>query len=119
MFKDRVTDVFKNLKIQYNNATTDAERVDVLKKYTTLVAKYQYGWDTNQFKKIDAIWTQESHWNPKAVNKSSGAFGIAQMMLKTKPVDPFKQINLGLKYIQHRYVTPDEAHIHKKKHGWY
>lgn len=119
VFKEQVTDIFKNLKIQYNNAKTDQERVDALKQYTALVARYQYGWSKSQFSKIDKIWTQESHWNPKAVNKSSGAWGIAQMLLKTKPGDPFKQINLGLKYINHRYENPDAAHAHKIKHGWY
>ena len=85
-----------------------------------------------EFACLSALWTRESHWNPKALNKSSGAFGIAQFMPSTwanynfpyKPKDPHIQIDAGLRYILKRYGTPCKAWAFWQRQaqrgsGWY
>ena len=64
------------------------------------------------------LWTLESHWNPKAANPKSSAYGIPQL-LKMKERNPYKQIDLGIKYITHRYVNPCVALAHHKRVGHY
>ena len=56
------------------------------------------------------LWTRESNWRPKAQNKSSGAYGIAQFMPSTwinvgmkKTDDGIKQVEAGLLYIDRRW----------------
>jgi hypothetical protein len=91
-----------------------------------LIAK-QWKDAARQYACLDQLWTHESHWNPKALNKSSGAFGIAQFLPQTwgnynypyKPVDPIVQVKAGLRYITVRYSTPCEAWIFWQKGKWY
>lgn len=56
------------------------------------------------------LWTRESNWNPKSLNRKSGAYGIAQFMPATwalvdgkKTSNGFTQVELGLAYIQRKY----------------
>lgn len=66
--------------------------------------------DKNQFKCLDKLWTLESNWRPEAHNKSGGAYGIPQIrnvILKHK--DGYEQIDLGLKYLDHRYSSICQA----------
>lgn len=80
-----------------------------------------------QFVCLDKLWTQESHWNAKALNKSSGAFGIAQFLPSTwgnykfefKPKSAIKQIDYGLHYISVRYGDACKAWRHEQRYGWY
>ena len=80
-----------------------------------------------EFACLDKLWTQESHWNSKALNKSSGAFGIAQFLPTTwgnynfefKPTSPIKQVDYGLHYISVRYGSPCAAWRHEQRFGWY
>ena len=58
--------------------------------------------DDKQYRCLVILWRMESQWNPVSKNKKSTAFGIPQL-LKMKETNPFKQIDLGLKYIDHRY----------------
>ena len=51
---------------------------------------------------IEKLWTKESNWNPNSNNKKSTAYGIPQL-LNMKERDPYKQIDLGLKYLDKRY----------------
>ena len=58
--------------------------------------------DDKQYRCLVILWRKESNWSPTARSKSSTAFGIPQL-LKMKETNPFKQIDLGIKYIDHRY----------------
>lgn len=91
----------------------------IVKRYARWYAKTKYGYTNKQFAKVSAIWEQESHWNWTAENERSGAWGIAQMLMDTKVKSPFRQVELGFKYIKHRYGTPDEAYRVKMKTGTY
>jgi len=64
------------------------------------------------------LWRMESQWNPKAKNPKSSAYGIPQL-LKMKERNPYKQIDLGLKYIAYRYGNPCKALDYHKKVGHY
>ena len=64
----------------------------------------------NQFICLDKLWTLESNWRPEAHNKSAGAYGIPQILnpiLKDK--SGYQQIDLGLKYLNHRYESICQA----------
>ena len=96
--------------VQNSWSKTDA---DYYKLYAhTLVIDYK------QFSCLEKLWMKESNWNPLAKNKKSTAFGIPQM-LGLKEKNPMKQIDLGLKYIAHRYETPCAAWAHWMKHKHY
>jgi len=53
-----------------------------------------------QYRCLVTLWTLESRWNPKADNPKSSAYGIPQLLNMTE-TNPYKQIDLGLKYITH------------------
>lgn len=103
----------------------DAEALAFLTVYTK-------GWSVKEWTCIRYIWTNESHFNPKALNKSSGAYGIAQFMPSTwanyktvKTADAATQIKYGLRYIYKRYGSTSDpngacnAMRFWKKNGWY
>jgi len=72
-----------------------------------------------QYRCLVILWRSESQWNPVAKNRKSTAFGIPQL-LKMTETNPFKQIDLGLKYIDHRYDGDTcKALAHHKKRGHY
>jgi len=58
--------------------------------------------DYKQMRCLDKLWTLESNWQPTAKNKKSSAYGIPQL-LKMTETNPYKQIVLGLKYLDHRF----------------
>ena len=75
--------------------------------------------DDKQYRCLVILWRNESQWNPTSKNKKSTAFGIPQL-LKMTETNPFKQIDLGLKYIDHRYNGDTcKALDHHKKRGHY
>ena len=53
-----------------------------------------------QYRCLVTLWTLESRWNPKADNPKSSAYGIPQLLNMTE-TNPYKQIDLGIKYITH------------------
>jgi hypothetical protein len=57
---------------------------------------------SKQYQCLIVLWDKESKWNPVARNPKSTAYGIPQL-LKMKETNPYKQIDLGIKYINHRY----------------
>ena len=82
-----------------------------------------------QYHCLYELWTEESNWRPAALNKSSKASGIAQLMpatwklLKVKPTaDGFKQVDIGLRYIDRHYGKTGgicKAYAHHLAKGWY
>jgi hypothetical protein len=74
--------------------------------------------NAKEYRCLELLWTRESRWDPRADNPKSSAFGIPQL-LKMKELDPFKQIDLGLKYIAHKHRTPCRALAFHQLRGWY
>ena len=75
--------------------------------------------NNSEYSCLKKLWGKESAWNHLADNPDSTAFGIPQILgLKTK--DPYKQVDLGIKYIKHRYDDDAcKAWNHWLKKGWY
>jgi hypothetical protein len=103
----------------------DAEALAFLTVYTQ-------GWTVAEWKCLRNIWTKESNFNPKAENKSSGAYGIAQFMPSTwgnykveKTASAELQIKYGLRYIYKRYGSENDpngacnAWSFWQQKGWY
>lgn len=75
---------------------------------------------------INAIWTTESKWNPRAGNPA-GAYGIPQAFPGSKMAafgsnwrySPLTQVKWGLWYITSRYGSACAAHTFWVAHGWY
>ena len=74
--------------------------------------------DAKEYRCLELLWNRESQWNPRAKNPKSSAYGIPQM-LRLKEHDPYRQIDIGLKYVIHRYKTACNAWAHHKKVGHY
>jgi Transglycosylase SLT domain len=85
------------------------------------------GFGLDQMPCLDKLFAKESGWNPKARNKSSGAYGIPQALPGTKmategadwETNPVTQIKWGLTYIKNRYKTPCAAWAHSQSTGSY
>jgi hypothetical protein len=76
---------------------------------------------------INTLWTKENRlWDPLVKNKKSSAFGIPQL-LKLKETNPYLQMDLGYKYVLHRYSNRGKdvanaacnALAFHNKRGWY
>jgi hypothetical protein len=76
------------------------------------------------------MWTQESNWRPEALNKTSHAMGIAQLMPTTwkiigvpQTTDGYAQVDAGLLYISRHYGKGKgnicKAYAHHLVKGWY
>jgi len=74
--------------------------------------------EDKQYRCLVTLWRMESQWSPTAKNKKSSAYGIPQLLKMTER-NPYKQIDLGLKYIAYRYGNPCKALDHHKKVGHY
>ena len=85
------------------------------------------GFDDSEFMCLVSLWNRESHWNYRAHNSGSGAYGIPQALPGKKmasegadwETNPETQIDWGLKYIYRRYETPCKAWQHSEDSGWY
>jgi hypothetical protein len=71
-----------------------------------------------QYRCLELLWNNESKWDPRAANPKSSAYGIPQM-LRLKVLDPYRQIDMGLKYIAHKHRTPCRALAFHQSRGWY
>ena len=99
----------------FDIAQSQELKVNTLKQITFHKMNYNF----EQFYCLDEIIYKESRWNPKANNPSSTAYGLFQV-LNSKEKDPIKQIDQGLKYINHRYNgCACKALAHHKRKGWY
>jgi len=58
--------------------------------------------DNKQMKCLEKLWMLESNWSPTAKNKKSSAYGIPQLLKMVEP-NPYRQIILGIKYLDHRF----------------
>ncbi|GAA4223094.1 hypothetical protein FHR32_001845 [Streptosporangium album] len=84
------------------------------------------GWG-DQWGCLEKLWTKESGWNERAMNRYSGAYGIPQSLPGSKmasagsdwQVSAATQIEWGLGYIKGRYGTPCGAWGHSQATGWY
>ena len=106
--------VLGSIFIQSVSAKADINAIDAYKIYAHIkIGSYK------EFVCIEKLWTKESNWRPKAKNKNSSAYGIPQL-LKMKETNPYKQIDLGLRYIDKRYKGDAcKALAHHNKKGWY
>ena len=77
------------------NATTENKEAYKLYAYVKLI-------NAKEFICLNALWTKESQWSSVARSKSSSAYGIPQLLNLTE-TNPFKQIDAGIKYLDHRY----------------
>jgi hypothetical protein len=74
--------------------------------------------NAKQWACLAKLWGKESAWNHLADNPHSTAFGIPQI-LGMKTTNPIKQVDLGIKYIKHRYNTPCKAWKFHQRKGYY
>jgi len=72
-----------------------------------------------QWSALAKLWGKESAWNHQAKNPTSSAYGIAQVLNTPRNSTIEYQINRGLKYIVHRYGTPERAWAFWQRNGWY
>jgi resuscitation-promoting factor RpfB len=84
------------------------------------------GWTGQQATCLDELWTEESGFSTAALNSSSGATGIPQLLPSAHAVPPdwssaAVQIRWGLDYIKGTYGTPCAAWAHEKSTSpnWY
>ena len=97
------------------------------KKVAKSILIDEYGFAEKEYKCLNSLWTQESNWNYKARNKSSGAHGIPQALPASKMnvvstdwrTNPVTQIRWGLRYISIRYETPCKAWAKHKRSNYY
>ena len=105
-------------------ALTDISTANELKDVNNykLYAHSRVG-DFKQFICLEKAWTIESNWNPKSVGNRKGTkkvYGIPQIKnIKVRSLDPYTQIDWGLRYIDHRYNgDPCLMLKHLRKHNW-
>ncbi|WP_265560941.1 phage tail tape measure protein [Streptomyces hygroscopicus] len=77
-----------------------------------------YGWSGPQWAALKSLWNGESGWNERALNASSGAYGIPQSLPASKMAsagsdwrtNAATQIKWGLDYIRSVYGNPLNAY---------
>ncbi|MGW3305669.1 aggregation-promoting factor C-terminal-like domain-containing protein [Streptomyces graminifolii] len=82
---------------------------------------------SGQFQCFSNIVDHESSWNYRAVNASSGAYGLFQALPGSKmssvgsdwQTNPATQIKWGLNYMDSRYGSPCEAWSFWQANSWY
>ena len=128
----------KQVKVSLQYLTVKTTRSDAKKALASAYVKYfdpqtiafltEYakGKSMAEWKCLNSLWQSESHFNPKALNMSSHAFGIAQFLPTTwsnykitKTPSAQLQIKYGLRYIKVRYGTACQAQNFHLAHGWY
>lgn len=77
------------------------------------------GWRGAQWRCLEAIIDAESHFNPKADNPTSSAYGVFQQLRLAPGATLADQTRLGLKYVAHRYGSPCAALRFRVANGWF
>jgi len=111
-------------------ASSDVKYFDA--EALAFLTMYSQGKSIESWKCLRSLWQKESHFNPKAKNMSSGAYGIAQFMPSTwgnykveKTAEARLQIKYGLRYIYKRYGSINDpsgtcnAWRFHQKNNWY
>ncbi|GAA2551553.1 MULTISPECIES: transglycosylase SLT domain-containing protein [Streptomyces] len=111
------------------SATRDASDIAVQSSYTVAevqaIARQMVPAD--QFQCFSNIVDHESTWNYRAVNPSSGAYGLVQALPGSKmasagadwQTNPATQIKWGLNYMNDRYGSPCGAWSFWQANHWY
>ncbi|MFD6185904.1 transglycosylase SLT domain-containing protein [Streptomyces goshikiensis] len=116
-------------QIASRSATRDASDFEVQGSYTVsqVKAMAQQMIPAGQFQCFSNIVNHESTWNYKAVNASSGAYGLVQALPGSKMAsagadwrsNPATQIKWGLNYMNERYGSPCGAWSFWQANSWY
>jgi len=111
------------------SATRDATTFSVQSSYSVaqIQAMARQMVPSGQFQCFSNIVNHESSWNYKAVNASSGAYGLFQALPGSKmssvgsdwQTNPATQIKWGLNYMNSRYGSPCEAWSFWQANSWY
>lgn len=117
-----ITKKSKPRKVSLNVKASVAE----MKQYAHQLV-LSYGWSEYDYECLVKIVNHESGWNPNAVNKSSGACGLAQALPCNKMASAGSDYRTNYKtqlkwlmgYIKGRYKTPSKAWSFWQKHHWY
>lgn len=83
-----------------------------------------WNWPASQVSCLNWLWTRESGWSTSALNPSSDATGIPQLLPSAHAIPAgwgkaAIQIRWGLDYIAATYITPCSAWAHETSDGWY
>ena len=95
-----------------------ADQKDLLKTYKYKEFAALIVNDYKQMRCLDKLWTLESNWSPTAKNPNSSARGIPQLLKMVEP-NPYRQIVLGIKYIEHRHKSACNALKYHNAKGHY
>ncbi|MGW0753872.1 aggregation-promoting factor C-terminal-like domain-containing protein [Streptomyces sp. NPDC002587] len=116
-------------QIASRSAARDAGDFAVQSSYTVAQVKAiaQQMVPAGQFQCFSNIVNAESTWNYKAVNSSSGAYGLVQALPGSKMssagadwrTNPATQIKWGLNYMNERYGSPCGAWSFHQANDWY
>jgi hypothetical protein len=87
----------------------------------------RHKWGSGEVNAWNAVIGKESGGNPKAINPSSGAAGIAQFINGFSEYATYGgdansvtgQLTAMANYISQRYGTPSAALQHENTYGWY
>ncbi|CAM5283245.1 transglycosylase SLT domain-containing protein [Streptomyces fumanus] len=116
-------------KAASRSATRDASSFSVQSSYSVaqIQAMARQMVPSGQFQCFSNIVDHESSWNYKAVNASSGAYGLFQALPAGKyasagadwQTNPATQIKWGLNYMNDRYGSPCDAWSFWQANHWY
>ena len=89
------------------------------KEIARTYASAGWGWSGKQWLCLHDLWMRESRFDHLASNQQgSSAFGIAQRLGETSR-NPRIQILRGLRYVEHRHLTPCKALAFHKRFNYY
>lgn len=112
----QITDVTATCKNLSQVSLSEMKRLAkrIAKHEVMTIYKSKHEWNS-----LFTLWHKESRWDFTADNPRSSAYGIPQLLNMDEKTPMARQIELGLKYIQHRYGTPSRALAFHNRHGWY